>query len=236
MRHSLAAILAAASSATGLLVAEPLVPLSPAGEAARAGLLAHPQLLPDARGFSATGAQRREVTALIDALVACDPASSAPDGRPDLTGDWELIYTDAPDIIGLQAGGPLPLSTLGRVGQRIDAAAGTIANVIEYSPPAWAPAALGEPTDVVQQRVLLEYEADGPRCTARLSGVALRAKRLRGAESSLPPLQLRGPVALPFGSFDVKYNDGALRVVRTAQGFVSINRRCAPDEGWGADE
>ena len=53
--------------------------------------------------------------------------------------------------------------------------------------------------------------------------------------ASAPPLKLQGPLAVPFGQFEVLYNDGSLRVVRTQQGYYSVNRRLGPDEeGWGA--
>jgi hypothetical protein len=50
--------------------------------------------------------------------------------------------------------------------------------------------------------------------------------------ASAPPLRLQGPLELPFGSFEVLYNDGDLRIVKTQQGYWGVNRRLGPDESW----
>ena len=42
------------------------------------------------------------------------------------------------------------------------------------------------------------------------------------------------PFKVPFGNFDVLYNDGDIRVVRTIQGYYGVNRRItAEEEMWG---
>lgn len=87
-------------------------------------------LEPVDRGFSANAKQRREVEALLGELARL----GTPAGKGRLGGDWELIYTDAPDILGLKGG---PVASLVRVGQQIDETAGTIENVIEYEPAEW---------------------------------------------------------------------------------------------------
>ena len=87
------------------------------------------------RGFAATSSQRKAVTSALEALKAVNPRPT--DGAIGLSGDWELLYTDAPDILGLKNAGPL--AELRRVGQQIDAEAGTIENVIEYAPASWLP-------------------------------------------------------------------------------------------------
>ena len=58
------------------------------------------------------------------------------------------------------------LAELRRVGQQIDAEAGTIENVIEYAPASWLPLdAISAADDRVQQRVCLTYEVErGTRC------------------------------------------------------------------------
>ena len=76
-------------------------------EAAKAALL--DALAPLDRGFSATSSQREEVDRLIQKLIELKPASEA----RGLGGDWELCYSDAPDIIGLNGG---PLARLTRIG------------------------------------------------------------------------------------------------------------------------
>ena len=49
------------------------------------------------RGFKASSKERNEVATAIQSLAE----STSQQFVPDLTGDWELIYTDAPDILGL---------------------------------------------------------------------------------------------------------------------------------------
>ena len=178
------------------------------------------------RGFAANKAQQKAVSALLDALVASTPYT--PD-EFDLDGDWELCWSDAHDIVGLSGG---PLARLSRVGQAIDCGAQTIANVIEYTPPSWLhTAAVAD--DRLQQRVLLSYERDGARVNLKIKGTELRPARVLGMDlSSAPPLTLAGPLSLPFGTFDCLYNDGELRVVKTAQGFWGVNRKLPPDERW----
>ena len=55
--------------------------------------------------------------------------------------------------------------------------------------------------------------------------------------SKLPNGTLKGASGsfkVPFGNFDVLYNDGDIRVVRTIQGYYGVNRRItAEEEMWG---
>ena len=186
-------------------------------------------------GFDASAAQRREVESVLRDLVALNP-NPEPAAGSALDGDWELIYSDAPDIVGLSNAGPL--LELRRVGQQIDASAGTIANVIEFGPRSWLPGLdlVNAREDVLQQRVLLSYGVeDGRRCRLKLSGLRLAPRQLLGVNlSSAPPLTLKGFVEAPFGDFTCLYNDGDVRVVRTVQGFYGVNRRCPAGRGWDA--
>ena len=237
--------------------------------AARAALLN--AIAPLERGFKANKQQRLAVESAIKELAASAPLQAL----PDISGDWELIYTDAPDILGLdaQAG---PLVTCTRIGQQISEADGTIANVIEYGPRAWAANLVGQAKgDLLQQRVITSFErrADAPtKVDLKIKGAAFVPKQLLGVSlAAVPPLKLQGVVEPPFGSFECLYCEGAdgpapsdpdvvaldpdaaddmeqtceieglagfgacasIRVVRTQQGYYSINRRMAPMEGWG---
>ena len=219
-----------------------------AAEAFKAELLE--QLSPIDRGFKATIAQRRSVNELLKKLAGCD----SPRGMP-IDGDWELAYTDAPDILTLNGG---PLATLSRIGQQIDEGEKTIANVLEYRPASWLASLASDITkDSLQQRILLTYEVDGSRCdrahpaarpsrdlarplppaaryNLKILGAGFNAQRLAGIDvSAAPPLRLQGPLAAPFGQFELLYNDGTLRVIRTQQGYFSVNRRLDPEDGWG---
>ena len=211
-----------------LLLALPLTAALSSTATARAALLN--AIAPLERGFKADKQQRLAVESAIKELAASAPLQAL----PDISGDWELIYTDAPDILGLdaQAG---PLVTCTRIGQQISEAdgqaawsecassqhpvrhltasepgpqalatlwnragggggrlvsagerlpvrrvllvptrgrpqppppdlaadlhAGTIANVIEYGPRAWAANLVGQAKgDLLQQRVITSFE------------------------------------------------------------------------------
>lgn len=242
-----------------------LHPVDAAGAAAapRAALLN--MLPPLDRGFAASAEQRREVAAAIQVLAS----ATSQQYIPDLSGDWELLYTDAPDILGLdvQAG---PLATCTRIGQQISEADGTITNVIEYGPRQWVPSLVGSAAgDLLQQRVITSFQrrtAEPTKVDLKIRGAAFVPKQILGVSlASVPPLKLQGPVEPPFGSFEVLYCEGpegpptgdasalepamqdaceldglagfgncaSIRVVRTLQGYYSINRRMTPVEGWG---
>jgi len=218
--------------------------------AARAALL--DVIAPLKRGFRAKREQQKAVAARIDELAKLAPQK----GIPDLSGDWELIYTDAPDILALdiQAG---PFLTCTRIGQQISEADGTIANVIEYGPRNWGSSLVAQiKGDRLQQRVITSFTRDPYEPTTvdlKIRGAAFIAKQAFGISlESLPPLTLQGVVEPPFGSFEVLYCEGpegppasvldpymefdrraSIRIVRTQQGYYSINRRISGSDGWG---
>jgi len=251
------------------VLALPLTAAMSSAATARAALLS--AISPLERGFKADKQQRLVVESAIKALAA----STSLQALPDISGDWELIYTDAPDILGLdvQAG---PLATCTRIGQQISEADGTISNVIEYGPREWAANLIGQAKgDLLQQRVVTSFErrADEPtKVDLKIKGAAFMPKQLLGVSlASVPALKLQGFVEPPFGSFECLYCEGpegpaasdpdlvaldpdaademeqtceidglagfgacsSIRVVRTKQGYYSINRRMTPMEGWG---
>lgn len=208
------------------------------------------------RGFKATQADRARANALIAQLQAANPTpepaaafysstdalSSPAPGAASLLGRWRLVYTDAPDIIGLEAQQG-PFAELGRIGQECDGDARTIANVISWRPARWLrdsqPTLLGQ--DGVDQRIVLKASAD-PSAPRRVNlfveGFDLAPQRVLGraaADGRLPALRLRGPLSgqVPFGAFEVLYLDAAWRVTKTAQGRVAVNVRddAASDKG-----
>ena len=103
-----------------LVLALPLTAALSSTATARAALLN--AIAPLERGFKADKQQRLAVESAIKELAASAPLQAL----PDISGDWELIYTDAPDILGLdaQAG---PLVTCTRIGQQISEADGQAA-------------------------------------------------------------------------------------------------------------
>lgn len=164
---------------------------------------------------------------LVSALSALSPISN-PTSR--LGGNWTLIYTDAPDIIGIPSS---PLSELGRIGQEIDPASGTIANVIEYVPSQLARSLpLGDraSSDLLVQRVFTDYRASSPTSVELdIKGLGFFPERVFGLDvPSFVRLKQEGPLSLPFGRFEVLYLDEDIRIVKTGQGWTSINRRFDP--------
>lgn len=117
------------------------------------------------RGFIATSDQRSKLSSIITKLSECNPTTEPAnayydrvpqkyDGNtPTLAGKWTLVYTDAPDITGLDptmattsaAGSALPRipsllpqnAKLGRIGQECIPEKSLIKNVIEWKRPDW---------------------------------------------------------------------------------------------------
>jgi len=198
---------------------------SPQGETeqrlrARERLLA--AITPLSRGFEATQEQRARVNQCISNLTPLNPTANP---TASLGGKWTLIYTDAPDIIGIPEG---PFAQLDRIGQEIDARAGTIANVIEYTPSPLAAGFLSvAQQDKLVQRVYTKYEAtSATEVELKIQGLSFQPQRVLGLElPDMLRLEARGPLTLPFGRFEILYLDEDLRIVRTGQGWVSINSR-----------
>lgn len=162
------------------------------------------------RGFSASKSQQDLVRRRIEAVVAYPSNTSR-----SIEGEWTLAWTDAPDITGLRGG---PLGVVGRIGQEIDAE--SIVNVIEYEPMPWVPTSIA-----FQQRVILAYSKAGDEVTLDLKGIGGKLKDSPFSQIGNNPFDVVGWTTLPFGKFRVLFNDGDLRVVRTGQGYYSVNLR-----------
>jgi hypothetical protein len=119
------------------------------------------------RGFQATQTQRGQVKDLIFQLAALNPtsepaspyyegiSSSYKESNNTLSGKWTLVYTDAPDITGLDTSrNPFSTAQLGRIGQECNPP--YIKNVIEWKRPEWAknlPLSGGDESRVLQKVV-----------------------------------------------------------------------------------
>lgn len=138
---------------------------------------------------------------------------------------WTLLYTDAPDLLGLKGG---PLSLLVGIQQRITSPT-ELEICLEYQPSpnmvsllSGAIADLSE--DRLEQAVVLEYDI-GPMNKVDLK---IKGTRITPAQrfASLPQPSLTLPGGLPFGGFTIIFNDGDLRIDRTTQGeFLFIYKR-----------
>jgi retinol dehydrogenase-14 len=174
-------------------------------------------------GLSSTQEQRREAIAHVQAFVK--QFGDAPEALVGgLDGRWRLIFSDAPDITSLGAG---PLQEVDFIGQEYDEAKGSCENIIRYRPPDAFGSLLSE--DRLEQRVLLSYgkkpSAQYPRrVELKVKGVKVIPERVFGGlVKDLPALGGPGLLAVPFGAFDVLYNDGHMRIVKTSTGQYSVN-------------
>jgi len=179
--------------------------------------------------LTATAGQREAIDVLLKQFLRT---------ADSLDGDWVVLYTDAPEIKALDNSGPL--LQVSRIGQSIDAAAGTIETVIEYVPREWVPGR--EDGDRLQSRVLLDYDVDparGREVIQKLTGLKIipktRRRQIAGFNlPEAPPLNLQGPLSLPLGNLECVYSDIDLRVFRTWQRHWIVILRLAQDEGWDA--
>lgn len=107
------------------------------------------------RGFRASAEQVMEMKRILSQLEIRNPTKEPASAYyttkcygnksgPDISGNWTLVYSDAPDITSLDmsmTSSTLPLppaSKLGRIGQMCDSEEGTISNIIEWLQPDWA--------------------------------------------------------------------------------------------------
>lgn len=174
------------------------------------------------RGYAASEDDKKLIKEKIGALSGLGPLEEP---TSELGGEWTLMYTDAPDILNIPSG---PFASIGRIGQEIDPVARTITNVIEYVPSSLA-AGIAEMAsqDALVQRVITEYSiASATKVDLRISGIGFQPRRVFGFElPDFAKFQAKGPLSLPFGQFEILYMDDEIRIVRTYQGYYSVNRR-----------
>mmetsp|Transcript_9849 Transcript_9849/g.13875 ORF Transcript_9849/g.13875 Transcript_9849/m.13875 type:complete len:336 (-) Transcript_9849:46-1053(-) len=244
------------------------------------------------RGFASSKEQRQKAKDIVYDLATYNPTKNpaAPYYRskdsggmvyegtctsaggselPTLAGKWTLIYTDAPDITGLD-GGPLATAKLGRIGQ--ECTPPYIKNVIEWRRPDWA-ASLpfsGSDDSRVLQKVCTEASAKPEKpfeVDLKIVGLDLMAMNGSGdnggsssfmdssgddntalmdnlknlpenvQQNGIPvgllqsnPIELRGPLTVPFGQFEILYLDDEMRIIKTGQNYLAVNVR--DEEEW----
>jgi len=197
-----------------------------------------------------------ESTAEADEI---DMAQDENEMRSSIKGKWTLIYTDAPDIIGLQS--PSPLVELGNIGQECQPP--TIANVIEWKAPSWVTNSPLIPTFLkgdaaipprILQKVVVKGTAsrDSPSLV-KLDVVGIKFEApphgengdKRNFQESIAkngliaglleqtPLDVSGLFNAPFGEFEILYLDDEMRITRTGQNYFAINLRLrSEDDEW----
>ncbi len=222
------------------------------------------------RGFVASAADKRKANEIVQSLQRLqtipDPAksyydesaiSSVTSGETDdtsasISGKWTLIYTDAPDITGLDTSrNPFSTAKLGRIGQECDPP--YIKNVIEWVRPDWAKDLPFSGSD--ESRILQKVVTSGTATPSKPTFVDLKVAglELMAGESnsngsnvvetiqsqgipagllSINPVDLKGPLNPPFGRFEILYLDEEFRAIKTSQNFLAVNKRCTEDDEW----
>ena len=181
------------------------------------------------RGFAATSSQRKAVTSALERSrpSTCEPtdarSASAATGRSTPTRPTSSASRMRARSPSCGASGSR--STRRPARSRMIERAGVVA------------AARRDLLERSQQRVCLTYEVEkGTRCVCQVNTFGVNPQTFFGVNlRSSPPLKLpEAPFKVPFGNFDVLYNDGDIRVVRTIQGYYGVNRRItAEEEMWG---
>jgi hypothetical protein len=220
------------------------------------------------RGFHASAQEKSQMKDMVYELARFNPSKypareyyersiSIPIGGNGhegyaISGKWTLIYTDAPDITGLDTSrNPLATAKLGRIGQ--ECSPPYIKNVIEWLRPTWAinlPFS-GTDTSRILQKVVTSASAipskpllvelkvaglelaagDSSTSTTTMSSTftdflqRIQDQGIPEAILSLQPIDLKGPFNPPFGYFEILYLDEDLRLIRTSQNYLAANRR-----------
>ena len=137
--------------------------------------------------------------------------------------EYQLLYTDAPDLLGFQGG---PLSQLVSIKQKL-INTNEMEIVLEYKPSDGIATIAGSflpdiQDDRLQQTITMEYDKQPMnKIDTKIKGTKIEGTRFG---NNLPPLN--SPTALPFGSFKVLFHDGDLCIQQTTQGeFISIYQR-----------
>jgi hypothetical protein len=219
------------------------------------------------RGFFASSADRKRASGIIDDLARYNPTREpaspyyslkqepSSSSSSTIAGKWTLVYTDAPDITGLDTSrNPFSTAELGRIGQ--ECSPPYIKNVIEWSRPKWAEnlPLSGTSESRVLQKVVTSgsASAENPlKVDLKIIGLELRAGgnseddidagdfqkliQKQGLPAGLlrtNPVELKGPLTAPFGQFQILYLDEDMRVTKTFQNHLAVNTRIKDGEEW----
>ncbi len=193
-------------------------------------------------GFEATSQDRRQIERLIEQqqmnkdlkLVIETAIQEYYEGKETsfLRGKWDLLYTDAPDILSLQTSSFLPTNPLapqlGRIGQDCTNPP-IIENVIEWKKPSTTTNLLPSFLSSLPERILQKvscrgsYDKNNSKLDNQVNLSILGARlEMPSNSSSSSPTPL---ITLPFGSFQILYIDSEIRITKTSQNYYAINRR-----------
>ena len=168
-----------------------------------------------------------------------------------LRGKWDLLYTDAPDILSLQTSSSSsvlpflpsindmnPLAPqLGRIGQDCTNPP-FIENIIEWKKPTSTSNnnIFAVPSSLFPERILQKVSCRGTYTNNKNNkldnnqvNLSILGARFEipssSSSSSSPPTPPTPLITLPFGSFQILYIDSEIRITKTSQNYYAINRR-----------
>ena len=202
------------------------------------------------RGMSSSAGEKRRATEILESLSS---SVSRPSGYnlDQQVGKWTLVYTDAPDITSLDK---TPGGQLGRIGNEITEE-GVVKNVIEWLRPRWVDripvpsafrrALLGSSSDEANGRFLQKVVTKGKSREGEEEFVDLKVAGVEGyaegADDDLPfilqrtkdqPIDIKGLAELPFGSFETKYLQDGIRIVKTNAGHWAVSVKNDDSSAW----
>jgi len=176
-------------------------------------------------GFGASDSDKSRIVQLANELL--DSNYVLPLSPPS---EWNLLYNDAPDILGFRGG---PLSKLVSIRQKVispqrleilleyqpsdgmTTTLSNIANVLSFLPQE------NVQEDRLEQTVLFDYE----RKSMNMIDLTIKGTKIDSSRfGSIPTIE--GPGSLPFGSYRIVFNDDDLCIQKTVQGdFIFIYQR-----------
>ena len=172
-----------------------------------------------------------------DAFEEINSASNSR-SRQYLSGTWQLLYTNGPDVTSI---GKLPGVSLDYVGQTVDTERNVITNIVRAS---------GFLADTDQEVYVGARRSSKTRVELDFSGAKIQVKKVFGREILFGRRveELIKPFVINFekGQFDAQikksgppafeviYLDDTLRVQRTSEGYIFIIEKLAPERSAGA--
>lgn len=181
-------------------------------------------------GFKATRAQQKEANARIEAFV--DQFGGVPRAQvASIEGRWRLVFTDEPSVLRINR---TPLAEIDYIGQEYDEGAGTCDSIIMLRP-SGRPQALFRTfgrdiaDDKLEQRVLLTFKKSSTEfpisVKQKVRGLKFAPQKMLGGlinDDWAPALSGRSLVGVPFGAYQIIYNDGVMRVLKANRGYYGI--------------
>mmetsp|Transcript_35483 Transcript_35483/g.33660 ORF Transcript_35483/g.33660 Transcript_35483/m.33660 type:complete len:304 (+) Transcript_35483:84-995(+) len=156
--------------------------------------------------------------------------------RSVLSGDWELLYTQAPDIINISK---IPGVRLDYVGQVVDTEENSILNLVKSS---------GFLADTEQEISVDIRQVSPTRVELDFTGTKIQLTKIFNQEkifgknvNEIKPFEIKFKKedfekaiknsGKPIPAFEIEYIDDTLRIQRTSEGYLYILKKDAVETG-----